>query len=122
VNPLAVLHPLTVEEIDQVAKDFKDGLTRECERMVRRNDNSGALAAIVGKEYIDKFVHQLKLTAGSELGRPKEPKKRIRGIYIPDMIKKPPTRMPSSPEQIAERRHIQEVVAATGERRQPKHY
>ena len=122
VPPLAVQHPLTVEEIEQTANDFKDGLTRECERMVRRNDNSGALAAIVGKEYIDKFVHQLKLSAGSELGRPKEPKKRIRHIYIPEMIKKPPTRVPLAPEEATERRHVQEVVAAAGERRQPKHY
>lgn len=57
--------PLSIEEIERIAVDFKDGLTRECERMVRRNDNSGALAAIVGKEYIDKFIYQLKLSAGS---------------------------------------------------------
>lgn len=62
--------PLSIEEIEQLAAVFKDDLTRECERLVRRNDNSGALAAIHGKEYIDKFVYTLKLRSGSQLGLP----------------------------------------------------
>jgi hypothetical protein len=61
---------LSIEEIERVAAGFKDDLTRECERMVRRNDNAGALAALSGKEYIDKFVYALKLRAGSQLGLP----------------------------------------------------
>ena len=71
--------PLSVEEIEHLATQFKEDLTRECERMVRRNDNSGALAAIVGKEYIDKFVYTLKLRAGSHLGVPP----RARPIQMP---------------------------------------
>lgn len=122
LQPLATIHPLTVEEIEQVAEGFKDDLTREGKRCVRRKDLDRALAAFAAEEYIDQFVSALKLRAGSELGRPKEPKKRIRHIYVPEFIKKPPTRMPSSPDQIAERRHVQEVVAAAGERRQPRHY
>ena len=122
VPSLRVLHPLTVEEIDQVAEGFKDDLTREGKRCVRRKDLDRALAAFAAEEYVDQFVSVLKLRAGSELGRPKEPKKRIRHIYIPEMIKKPPTRVPLAPEEATEQRHVQEVVAAAGERRQPKHY
>jgi hypothetical protein len=61
---------LSIEQIETVAASFKDDLTRECERMVRRNDNSGALAAIFGKEYIDKFVDALKMRAVSRIGMP----------------------------------------------------
>lgn len=71
--------PLSIEEIEQIAIDYKDKLTHECERMVRRNDNSGALAAIVGKEYIDEFVYRLKVRAGSQLGLPA----RARPIRLP---------------------------------------
>ena len=120
--PLAVLHPLTVEDIEQVAEGFKDDLTREGKRCVRRKDLDRALAAFAAEEYIDQFVSALKLRMGSELGRPKEPKKRIRPIYIPDALKKPPVRVPLAPDGIAERRHVQEVVAAAGERRKPMHY
>ena len=65
---MLTLHPrpLTVEEIDQEVVNFKEGLTRECERMCRRGDNTGALAAIHGKEYIDKFVYNLKVRAGHQ--------------------------------------------------------
>jgi hypothetical protein len=61
-------HPpqnLSVEEIEAVAVQFKENLTGECERFVRRGDNSSALAAILGKEYIDRFVYDLKLLAGA---------------------------------------------------------
>jgi hypothetical protein len=61
---------LSIEEIEAAATDFKDDLTRECERMVRRQDNTGALAAIYGKEYIEKFLYTLKLRAGSSMGQP----------------------------------------------------
>jgi hypothetical protein len=49
--------------------------------MVRRQDNSGALAAIYGKEYIDKFIYTLKLRAGSQLGQVLQPP-RARPIRI----------------------------------------
>jgi hypothetical protein len=68
VNPSA--RPLSIEEIEQLAVMFKENLTRDCERMVRRNDNAGALAAIHGKEYIDQFVYTLKVRSGSQLGLP----------------------------------------------------
>lgn len=116
------MHPLTVEEIEQVAEGFKDDLTREGKRCVRRKDLDRALAAFAAEEYIDQFVNTLKMRAGSELGRPREPKKRIRPIYIPEMIKKPPTRAPLSPEEAAQRRQVQEVVAATRNVGTPKHY
>lgn len=61
---------LSVEEIETLATSFKDDLTRECERLVRRGDNTGALSAIVGKEYIDKFVYTVKVKSGSQLGLP----------------------------------------------------
>lgn len=120
--PVRQLHPLTVEEIEEVAEGFKDDLTREGKRCVRRKDLDRALAAFAAEEYIEQFVYALKLRAGSEMGRPKEPKKRIRPIYIPEAIKKPPTRVPISPEEAAQRRHVQEVVAATRSMGQPKHY
>lgn len=116
------MHPLTVEEIEKVAENFKDDLTREGKRCVRRKDLDRALAAFAAEEYIDQFVYALKIRAGSEMGRPREPKKRIRAIYIPEIVKKPPTRVPASPEQVAERRHVQEVVAATRSVGTPKHY
>jgi hypothetical protein len=61
---------LAIEEIEAVGVSFKDDLTRECERFVRRGDNAGALGAIHGKEYIDKFIYNLKLAAGSQLRLP----------------------------------------------------
>lgn len=62
--------PLSIEEIERIAIEYKEKLTHECERMVRRHDNAAALAAIVGKEYIDEFVYRLKLRAGSQIGVP----------------------------------------------------
>jgi hypothetical protein len=69
---------LSLEEIETVASSFKEDLTRECERKVRRNDNNGALAAIVGKEYIDNFVYALKMNSRSQIGMPR----RARPIRI----------------------------------------
>jgi hypothetical protein len=74
-----LLHPrpLSVEQIETAGQSFKDDLTRECERLVMRNDNSGALAAIKGKKYIDDFIYTLKLRAGHQgfgfPARPAEP-------------------------------------------------
>ena len=72
---------LTIEEIEEVAASFKEDLTGECERRVRRNDGAGALAAIQGKEHIDKFVYALKLRAGSQLDTLRRPP-RARAIHI----------------------------------------
>lgn len=80
VNPN--IRSLSVEEIEHVAVSFKDDLTRECERRVRRNDNSGALAAIVGKEYIDKFVYTLRANAVSQIRAHLNRPPRARAIRI----------------------------------------
>ncbi len=61
---------LSLDEIETVANSFKDDLMRECERKVRRGDNPGALSAIQGKEYIDKFVETLRMKAVSRIGWP----------------------------------------------------
>lgn len=111
-------HPLTVEEIETVAEGFKDDLTREGKRCVRRKDLDRALAAFAAEEYIDQFVSVLKLRAGSQMGRPQEPKKRIRRIYIPEIVKNPPVRV----QLVGDALQVREVVAAAGERRVPKHY
>jgi hypothetical protein len=63
-------HELSIEEIEATAAGFKEDLTRDCERMIRRNDNAGALAALQGKEYVDKFVFALRMRASSQIGRP----------------------------------------------------
>lgn len=62
--------PLSTDEIEHAAESFKEDLTRECERCVRRGDNPGALAALQGKEYIDSFVRTLKIRSGSQMGLP----------------------------------------------------
>lgn len=120
------LHPLTTEEIEQVAKGFKDDLSREGKRCVRRKDMDRALAAFAAEEYIDQFVATLRMRAGSELGRPKEPrqpKKRIpvRHAYALSIIPRPPA-PPVAPEEAAKQRHIQEVVAATRYMGSPRRY
>ena len=113
---------LTIEEIETVAEGFKDDLTREGKRCVRRKNLDRALAVFTCEEYIDQFVDTLRLRAGSRLGRPKEKKKRIRKIYVPDFIKKAPARTPETPEQVAQRRHVREVVDAARFKGRPKHY
>jgi hypothetical protein len=77
--------PLSIEEIEEIAVSFKENLTRECERMVRRNDNTGALAAIHGKEYIDSFVYTLKLRSGSQMGLP--PRARPVRVFQPPVTR-----------------------------------
>jgi hypothetical protein len=72
---------LTLQQLDEAASSFKDDLTRECERRVRRGDSVGALTAIHAKEYIDKFVFTLKQRAGSNLDRAAWPA-RARPIRI----------------------------------------
>ncbi|PYX63009.1 MAG: hypothetical protein DMG78_32405, partial [Acidobacteria bacterium] len=75
--------PLTIEEIEEVAISFKEDLTRDCERMIRRSDMAGALSTLMGKEFIDKFLYTLKLRAGSSMGQPA----RARPIHIPASVK-----------------------------------
>ncbi len=77
-------HPLSTEEIEESGRWFKEDLQREANRMVRRNNMAGAVAALEGVEYIDKFIYTLKLRAGSQLGQPA----RARAIHIPDSVKK----------------------------------
>lgn len=114
-SPSTNLYPLTIEEIEQVAAGFKDDLLREGKRCVRRKDLDRALAAFAAEEYVDNFVDALRMKAGSQLGRPKEPKKRIRAIYIPESVKrmKPPARVVPTEEEANTQRHAREVVAAT---------
>ena len=113
--------PLSISEIEEVAAKFKEDLQREANRRIRRHDSAGALAAIEAIEYTDKLVTTLQLKAGSQFGRPKEPKKRIRKIHIPEIIKNSPPRAPLSPEEAVRQKHVQEVVAAS-QRREVKHY
>ena len=78
--------PLTVEEIEKVANEYKNDLQREVERRVRQKDLQGALAAIQGKEYIDTFVMQLRMNARSrlhELFKPRAP----RSIHISPAVR-----------------------------------
>ena len=113
---------LTIEEIEHVAIGFKDDLTREGKRCVRRKNLDRALAVFTCEEYIDLFVDTLRLRAGSRLGRPKEPKKRIRHIYVPDFIKKPSKRERLTKEQRELQKHAREVTDAARFKGQPKHY
>jgi hypothetical protein len=80
-NPLTrkpSVHPLSTEEIEESGRWFKEDLQREANRMVRRNNMAGAVAALEGVEYIDKFIYTLKVRAGSQLGLPA----RARPIHI----------------------------------------
>jgi len=69
---------LSIDEIETTASGFKDDLQRTANRMVRRHDSSGALAALEGIEYIEKFVYTLKQRAMSRIGMPR----RARPIHI----------------------------------------
>lgn len=70
--------PLSIEEIEAVAEDFKEDLQRQANRCVRRHDSQSALAALESMEHIDSFVYTLKIRAGSQLGLPA----RARPIHI----------------------------------------
>lgn len=78
---------LSIHEIEHVAEQVKEGLTAECERFVRRGDNPSALAAIVGKEYIDRFVQNLKMLADSHLQEHLSRPPRARPIHINKALK-----------------------------------
>jgi hypothetical protein len=75
------LRPLSIEEIETVAEGFKDDLLRTARRLVRRHDSTGATAALESMEYVDNFVSQLRLKAGSQLGQPRRPA-RARPIHL----------------------------------------
>ena len=62
------LRPLPLEEIQEAAAGFKEGLVRESRRCMRCHDSIGALAALEGMEHVDNFVKTLQLCAGSRLG------------------------------------------------------
>lgn len=64
------VRPLSIEEIEVIARRFKDDLQREANRFVRRHNSQAALAALEGIEYINNFVSTLKLTAGSRVRFP----------------------------------------------------
>lgn len=113
---------LSISEIEEVVASFKEDLQREANRRIRRHDSAGALAAIEAIEYTDKLVTTLKLKAGSELGRPREPKKRIRPrhTYALDIAKKPPVRVPATDEDKKTQKHARDVAAASRNMGQPK--
>lgn len=114
---------LTIEEIEQVAEGFKDDLTREGKRAVRRKNLDKALAVFMSEEYVDQFVDTLRMRAKSNLGRAKEPKKRIRAIYIPEQVKAASgPRVPLSKEQKELQKHAREVAEASRCMGHPKHY
>lgn len=64
------VRPLTIEEIEETGRSFKDDLQRETNRKIRRHDSQGALASLEAIEYIEKFVYALKMRASSQIGRP----------------------------------------------------
>jgi hypothetical protein len=61
---------LPISEIETVAAYYKEDLQREANRKIRRHDSQGALACIEGMEFVDRFMYQIKLKAGSQLGLP----------------------------------------------------
>lgn len=62
--------PLSIDQIEVAGQHFKESLQREATRYIRRHNSQGALAALEGVEYIDTFLLQLKIKAGSRLGGP----------------------------------------------------
>jgi hypothetical protein len=59
-----------MEQIEEVARSFKEDLQREANRAVRRKEPDQALAALEAIDYVDKFVNTLKMRAGSRIGMP----------------------------------------------------
>jgi hypothetical protein len=62
--------PLSIEEIEIAGQRFKESLQREASRYIRRHNSEGAIAALEAIEYLDKFLSDLKIRAGSRLGAP----------------------------------------------------
>lgn len=81
-----LVRDLSIEEIEQIAEQFKEDLTREAKRAVRQKNMEAAMAAISAEEYVDKFVYDLKLRAGSQLREYLSKPARARAINIrPDL-------------------------------------
>jgi hypothetical protein len=77
----------------------------------------------MAEEYVEQFVDTLRLRAGSRLRQPKEPRKRIRKIYISDEVKNSrPARVPMTEEQKHLQKHAREVAEASRCKGHPKHY
>jgi hypothetical protein len=76
---------LSVNDIEAVAAYFKEDLQRDANRAIRRKDPTQALASLEGMEIVDRFLYQLKLKAGSQLGLPKSDthKKRKTDVASP---------------------------------------
>lgn len=64
------VRPLSIEEIEAIARAFKEDLQREANRAVRRHNSTLALVALEGIEYINSFVSTLELRAASRVGFP----------------------------------------------------
>ena len=85
---MPVARSLTMSEIEEVAEDFKQDLTREMERVARRQSSSLALevySLTMAKEHVDSFVRTLALKSSSQIHTLFE--KRTRGrkpIHIND--------------------------------------
>ena len=84
---------------------------------MRRKNLDRALAVFVAEEYVDQFVSTLRMWAKSRQAR-REPKKRIRHIYIPEEVRNlRPRKPPTKAEQ-----HAREVAEASRFKGQPKRY
>ena len=89
---------------------------------MRRKNLDLALAVFMAEEYVDQFVDVLRLRAKSHV-EPQEPKKRIRKIYIPDMVKNArPASAPLTKEEQETQKHAREVAEASRFKGQPKRY
>lgn len=78
---------LSIEEIQHIAEQFKEDLMREAKRAIRQKNLEAATAAIAAEEYIDKFVYDLKLRAGSQLQAYLSRPARARPININKAVK-----------------------------------
>jgi hypothetical protein len=75
-------------EIKEAARQFKEDLQREGNRYVRQRRTDDAIDCLDGLEYVDRFVYQLQMRAGSQLHTLFE--KRTRGkkpVHISDKVK-----------------------------------
>lgn len=52
---------LSIAEIEQIAEQFKQDLQRKKDGFIRKDENKDAYAALLGQEYIDQFIWNLKL-------------------------------------------------------------
>ena len=71
-----------MEEIEQIAAQFKDDLQRKKDGYIRKDENKDAYAALLGQEYVDQFIWQLKLWANSGMKEHLERPPRARPIRI----------------------------------------